>query len=161
MLRRSDVMDYDELRITIEAGPTGPPKVSMEYVSDGRSEAVEYFLDFDFRRDKELIWQTRAIVAPSRLVRSVSGGAIDRVERMGRELFGRLFGNEGQIFFMRAREEALARQRGLRLRLDTSNPTVALVPWEFLHDGRDFINLSSSSPLVRRNTLGYQRGNEA
>jgi hypothetical protein len=38
----------------------------------------------------------------------------------------------------------------LRLQIGADDSDLAILPWEFLHDGRDFLNLSLRTPVVRK-----------
>jgi len=43
----------------------------------------------------------------------------------------------------------LTNNQGLRLRLIISDPLLRVLPWEFLHDGEQFLSISNRTPLVR------------
>jgi hypothetical protein len=71
---------------------------------------------------------------------------------LGRSLFDLLFAGEvGSLYVESLREARRAADRGLRVKLRTHAPELALLPWEFLYDQRrgDFVCLSNATPLVR------------
>ena len=108
--------------------------------------------DFKLCLDPELVRQAFASissVAQPYVMRSASSGVLDPIRKMGEALFFGLFEGRRQKIYGRSREMAESRRRGLRLRLLIDDPELAKLPWEFLHDGTDFINLSARSPVVR------------
>jgi hypothetical protein len=73
----------------------------------------------------------------------------DPIKQIGNRLFSNLFEGSREILYRRSLEYSKQRGKGLRLRMLISDPELEALPWEFLHDGYDFVNLSANSPLVR------------
>jgi hypothetical protein len=74
------------------------------------------------------------------------------VQELGNTLFGALFSGEIGTCYDFAQRTAEKQGYGLRLKLRIQSPEVAVLPWEFLHDGRgsgNFVALSPETPLVR------------
>ncbi len=72
------------------------------------------------------------------------------VEDIGRRLFRCALGGEAGTAFATARQLARQEDRGLRIKLKLSEaPELSLLPWEVLHDGREFLALSKHSPVLR------------
>lgn len=79
----------------------------------------------------------------------------DPLVNLGKMLFRGLMEHTelGHLYAV-AKEQARCQQQGLRLRLQTSDPVIALLPWEFLFDPDayqpDFIVLTAQTELVRQ-----------
>ena len=164
MFFRSDVEDYDELTISLVTGNQELTSVRLEYSGEGvtgiGAGEPEYFrpsLDPDLVRQARAnvygVWQTSV----TRGLDILSKSEIDPIESVGKALFSGLFEGKRQYYYLKSREMAESRRRGLRLRLFIDCPELAVLPWEFLHDGKDFINLSTHSPVVRRMPEAYPR----
>lgn len=70
------------------------------------------------------------------------------MQRWGEALYQAIFGaSQGVI----SAAKALARERrsGVRLRVRSDDPAIQSLPWEYLHDGYDFLALDRNTPLVR------------
>lgn len=68
----------------------------------------------------------------------------------GNKLFNAVFKDSVRDVFISARNEAVDKDYGLRLRLRLVDaPELAYLPWEFLCNGQDFLALSNDSILVR------------
>lgn len=75
-------------------------------------------------------------------------------KEIGERLFQALFAGRVDQLFHRSQGILEEQDRGLRIKLhfDPDRPELARVsglPWEFLHDGQQFLNLSRTSPVVR------------
>lgn len=92
-----------------------------------------------------------------RLLATLSGerpSVLDEKRAAAREfgelLYQKAFSGDVGLAFVRSNELAVARNQQLRLRLVTDLAgKLAEIPWEFLHDGSDYLVLSRSTPLVR------------
>ena len=82
--------------------------------------------------------------------------SLDPAVDLGVQLFAALFAGPREAFYRQAQETANAAGQGLRLRCSLADTEAAALPWELLHDGRDFVALSTRTPLVRR----VERGQE-
>jgi len=89
------------------------------------------------------------------LRRSNQRHSVDPLVNLGKTLFRGLMEHTelGHVYAV-AKEQARWQQQGLRLRLQTSDPAIALLPWEFLFDPDayqpDFIVLTAQTELVRQ-----------
>jgi len=81
--------------------------------------------------------------------RSAPVGAVDPLKEIGRVLFAALFEGRREVAYRRALDQAAYAQEGLRLVFDTKDEEIAGLPWEFLHDGVDFVGMSERTPVVR------------
>jgi hypothetical protein len=139
---------YRELAIQLSrepgAGPQGPFRAHA-LDADGRA------FDAMFRnplRPGELSAAVASIPAASKgLQRSVPDQSLDPVRELGSRLFDALFrGALGRLLV-----GALASGGdGVRIMLKADDDAAAALPWEYLYDGRDFLALSTRSPIVRR-----------
>lgn len=127
-----------------------------EYPLLARSQAGEARETLRFPFD-ELILQNRLQALEIALLRS--GGKRRQflsseeqlVQDFGRALFDAVFTGEVRSRYDVSLQEAIQRDRGLRLRLRIEAPELAALPWEFMYDARsaDYLVLSHDTPLVR------------
>ncbi len=75
----------------------------------------------------------------------------DPIRQFGQELFNALFTGEIRSLYDVSRSRAETQQKGLRLKLHIQAPELAVLPWEFLYDGRqgEYVCLYQRTPLVR------------
>jgi WD40 repeat protein len=137
---------YRDFVIKIEPNQEGGYRVEAQGPS-GEGEST-FLLPFD---EKDLIIfllevsQTRKI----NIRGAIPQPAKPTVE-FGKKLFNAVFNDTVRDTYISARTEAERKGYGLRLRLRLADaPELADLPWEYLHDGRDFLALSGNSPLVR------------
>jgi hypothetical protein len=71
------------------------------------------------------------------------------IKQIGTLLFESLFEGKRETLYRRCLEYSKEQGTGLRLRLLFSDPELEALPWEFLHDGEDFVNLSTMLHVVR------------
>lgn len=141
---------YEELKVWVERlGDThGFVRIS------GRFGEWEDKLELDLQPEEAESALASASRGSEMQIPVKRSGSVDRLDPMrevGERLFSALFWGERSSLFRRATQTARAERKGLRLRLsveDERGEWVSL-PWEFMHDGDHFINLSSWSPLVR------------
>lgn len=86
--------------------------------------------------------------------RGVTRGRVPRPMRetreFGEKLYDAVMQGDVRDLFSSARQMAIREDTGLRIRLRMNEaPDLADLPWEFLYDGRDFLALSDTTPLVR------------
>lgn len=82
-------------------------------------------------------------------------------QAFGTELHDLLFSSEElRSALDRSRDQADREERGLRIRLRIEAPELAVLPWEFLYDGRSGTHLALSrwTPVVRHLTSARQLG---
>ncbi len=91
-------------------------------------------------------------------------GALEKAEKetfhieFGRELYNKVFSGKLEEYFKNCLEEAQKNGGKLRicLRCDESAPEIAALPWEFLHNGDDFL-VTNRSILISRFPAGVNR----
>jgi hypothetical protein len=141
---------YRELRIQLRMQKKGSEWGQLQLLE---TEGWE-----DFRLPVSRDEGERALEAASRASQSYAlrKGAVDRLDPMrsiGERLFATLFEGRREGFYWHMQQEANADLQGLRLRLEFDQADLAAIPWEFLHDGRDYLALSVGSPVVRSTGL--------
>lgn len=68
----------------------------------------------------------------------------------GRQLFGSVFAGDVKSLYANSMQTAASQGAGLRISLRLNDvPELADLPWELLHDGEDFVLLSTQRTLVR------------
>lgn len=74
----------------------------------------------------------------------------DEVRQYGKDLFNAIFQSSLRLAYIRALTTALNQKRGLRLVLKFDESHVLQeIPWEILHDTREFIAIDPLTPIVR------------
>jgi len=119
--------------------PAGETQSSMRFPFDGAALHTQLEL-----------WQ-------SALLHTGEGGRQGRsereqvVQRFGQSLFDALLAGEIRSRYDVSLDAARRDGKGLRLRLHVEAPELAVVPWEYLYDGRqgDYLCLSLSTPVIR------------
>lgn len=72
----------------------------------------------------------------------------------GQRLYRAVFSGPVRDIYVSALHDAEQGDYGLRVQLRLRDaPALAGLPWEYLHDGRDFLALSATTPLVRYHEL--------
>ena len=76
----------------------------------------------------------------------------------GKELYNKVFTGKVGEYFKNYLEEAQDNDMGLRicLRFDESAQEIAVLPWEFLHDGSDFL-VTNRNTLISRLPSGIKK----
>jgi hypothetical protein len=142
-LRRIEAT-FGHIRIS---GPFGESEDKLEI--DLQPEEVESALAGVSRDSARQVW----------IKRSGSVDGMDPMREIGERLFSALFRGQRTQLFWRAKSAASAERMGLRVRLSVEDPSHewAALPWECMHDGDHFINLSPWSPLVRTVRVSSER----
>ncbi len=144
--------EYDDFVVSITSS-------GGEFRVDVRSEAGDLDdicrLDLPFEVDE--IPAVVAAVAPRGYGGAPEAQATRDPVALGTELFRAVFREE--VYDKYLKSLGMAGQKGLRIRidLDLKDPPVrelARLPWELLHDGREFLNLSPNTPIVRYLRVG-------
>ncbi len=99
--------------------------------------------------DLQRLLQLRADLCQALLLNSTApaDSPYARAEALGRALYAAL-PEPVRVFLGQARAQA-GRGRGVRVKLDVRDRQLSSLPWELLHDGRDFILHSPQMTLVR------------
>jgi hypothetical protein len=129
-------------------GSQDMPPSPGDQVGNGKADVSDFKLSLNPELVRQALDSISSVAQPY-VMRSMTSEVLDPIRTMGRALFSGLFEGRRQRIYGRSREMAESRRRGLRLRLLIDDPELAKLPWEFLHDGTDFINLSARSPVVR------------
>jgi hypothetical protein len=123
------------------------------FIAQFKSPAGEAQSEFKLpisRRDvsRVLDWVSQA--ASQSATRNVEDDSLDSIKRIGKLLFMALFEGLPERFYRR--HKMIDQSEGgllLRLHIEDADPELVTMPWEFLYDGEDFVDLSTRSSLVR------------
>jgi len=142
----NEVTGYVDIRIHMEGDPANA-LVMLEAPDGGvtKSKSVLPVSEDEVRRALASAASTNQSVAQ----RSGPSNMLDPMRGVGQRLYAALFEGRGQVMFERVRAEAERRGQGVRLVIGCDSPPLEAMPWEFLHDGRDFLSLSVRSAIVR------------
>lgn len=131
------------------------PHEFTAYVPDeagGRAGEHHFGLRLDTLKMREDLRRLEAYALHGELVRD------DFHVEFGRMLYGLALGGDAGALFAEQLDEAQADDAGLRLRVrvDEGAPELMNLPWEFLHDGENFLVTRWETP-VSRLPLGVAR----
>lgn len=138
--------DYRDFVLKIE--PAGEGKYRVEAQGPTGEAASTFAFPFD-EKDLRIF-----LLEVGRPRQSFSRGRVPEPMKQtvdfGARLFDAVMNGEVRDIYVSARLHAENQAGGLRIRLRLSEaPELANLPWEYLYDGRDFLALSTGSPLVR------------
>lgn len=144
--RGSQVME-----IRLRCTPDGANLVELDPPAEGRQEGPLRLT----LKDEEMTWALSSVAQVSQSATRRGGGprglpdTLDPIRDLGAALFSSLFEGRRESAYWRSLDAA--RQNGMRLvlRIQSNTPELAAIPWEFLHDGQDFVGLASWSAVVR------------
>jgi hypothetical protein len=143
-------MDTDDLELELEVtGRDGNYRVEARSTIGGESGAeIEFRLEeLGIERQMERLRLT--LLRSAATTRRVPARDEKPVQRLGCELFDRLFTGDVRLLFDMTRQQAVHRDARVRLVLRIRPPELAVLPWEFMYDARRDDYLSLSMPLVR------------
>jgi hypothetical protein len=140
------VTGYRELRIRLEpAAEAG----TYELFAQGPSGEVSGSFKLPWP-DVELENFVLKLGRSRQGVRRVDSPEFALARRVGCELFEALFAQEVRDLYRGSFEQARAEGKGLRVTLALAHaPELMHVPWEYLCDDRDFLSISTQTPVVR------------
>ena len=72
------------------------------------------------------------------------------VREMGNMLFEAIFRGRGGGYYRRAMQQAARQDSGLVFQFEIQDEMLAELPWEYLHDDKDFLSLSTRVEIVRK-----------
>lgn len=147
ILKRADVVQYEDIPIRVDREGQERVKVRADFAGFGSWDGTFALAMRRSDIDQALAGASRA--SETWVKRSASLDSLDPLREMGRELFSGLFGGRRESLYQRTLDRAQAEGHGVRLSLDVADPDLDALPWEFLHDGQSFVNLSPWSPVVR------------
>ena len=78
----------------------------------------------------------------------------DAIQKLGKDLYNALF-SDRDIFCAFGKEQSSFGNLSLRLQIEPAE--LAVLPWETLHDGNDWLSAQSTAPLVRKLALSNNR----
>jgi WD40 repeat protein/CHAT domain-containing protein len=78
----------------------------------------------------------------------------DAIQKLGKDLYNALF-SDRDIFCAFGKEQGSFGNVSLRLQIEPAE--LAVLPWETLHDGNDWLSAQSTAPLVRKLALSNNR----
>jgi len=81
----------------------------------------------------------------------------DAIQKLGKDLFDSLFTDRELLLAFGKVQGRASSDSGARLRLQIEPIELADLPWETLHDGKDWLSAQSTKPLVRKLALSNNR----
>jgi CHAT domain-containing protein len=143
-------MGTDDLELELEVtGRDGNYRVEARSTIGGESGSeVEFRLE-ELGIERQLERLRLTLLRSAATTRRVPARDERPVQRLGSELFDRLFTGDVRLLFDMTRQQAVHRDARLRLVLRIRPPELAVLPWEFMYDTRRDDYLSLSMPLVR------------
>lgn len=144
-------MDYLDFEVEIAPGAGGHYSVAVLRSPAGEAtESVRFALD-SLALENRLQALQIALLRSGGTWRRIDSAEAQAVQQFGEELWSSLFvgGVLGRL--EASRNVARQREMGLRVKLRTSAPELAALPWEYLYDPHraDYLALSAATPLVR------------
>lgn len=103
-------------------------------------------------RDVNRAFDWTSQVTSGSTIRNIQDSELDPIKSMGRQLFEALFDGPQSRLYRSVKSRIFEQyETGMLLRLfiEDTDPELMTMPWEFLFDGEDFVNLSTRSSLVR------------
>ena len=143
-------MDYLDFAVEI-SGTANAYRIRGDSPFMAPAESV-FELPYDERAlDAVLDRVEMAVLKGSGRRRTLQAAHLDLVREFGSTLFESLITGDVEEAYYDAYRRASEQQDGLRIRLTIAPAELASLPWELLYDPRlrDFVCLSSSTPLVR------------
>ena len=143
-------MDYLDFAVEI-SGTANAYRIRADSPFMAPAESV-FELPYDERAlDAVLDRVELAVLKGSGRRRTLQAAHLDLVREFGSTLFESLITEDVEEAYHDAYRRASELQDGLRIRLTIEPAELASLPWELLYDPRlrDFVSLSSSTPLVR------------
>jgi hypothetical protein len=138
---------YDVLRIEIDQAGDG---VVAARLSDGQEQVELIFTmpfspaDVDFA-----LGASGGAATKMRLAVKGENLGLDPMRSLGAALFSALFEGRGRPLFQRGWDNARRAGRGLLLHFRHATPELESLPWEYLHDGRDYLGLMTHVQIAR------------
>jgi len=81
----------------------------------------------------------------------------DAIQKLGQALYDSLFADRDLLLAFGKVQGSASSDSGARLRLQIEPTELAVLPWETLHDGKDWLSAQSTTPLVRKLPLSNNR----
>jgi hypothetical protein len=143
-------MDTDGVELELEVTwRDGKYRVEARSTIGGESGSeVEFRLE-ELGIERQLERLRLTLLRSAAMTRRVPARDERPVQRLGSELFDRLFTGDVRLLFDMTRQQAVHRDARVRLVLRIRPPELAVLPWEFMYDTRRDDYLSLSMPMVR------------
>ena len=145
------MIQYIDLRIEI-GERIGPNRFALRLRSEVTGDARgEFELPFSVLEIGRILGMVDARMGKTRGILRRGSAERQRLIDFGRGLFDALLSStEIRACYERAKGVVqLSDNRGLRLRMVVEDPLLRVLPWEFLHDGEQFLAISNRTPIVR------------
>jgi hypothetical protein len=143
-------MDTDDLELELEVtGRDGAYRIEARSTIGGESGSEMEFRFAELNIERQMERLRLALLRSAATTRRVPAPDERPAQRLGAELFDRLFARDVRLLFDMTRQQAAQRDAQVRLVLRIRPPELAVLPWEFLYDARRDDYLSLSMPLVR------------
>lgn len=142
---------YEDFEIKIDRQEEGKEYLVSATTSGGDSAQGRFVLPLDLEELERLLLLIENTLLRSRHPsRRIRPAEFRRIQQAGRQLYGALFQEEIRTCYNTSFARAQQMERGLRVKLRLDY-TLTNVPWELMYnpDSRDFVALSTHTPIVR------------
>ena len=136
--------EYDWFRIHVKKNDGNSYSIYVTSSLDSREFDADFAPPFNQRQARELLRQIEGSLKP----RAKPLGH-ERLMKFGRSFYGSIFSAEVEKYFRECLKNATDKARGLRIELIIDPLYLRRLPWELMHDGKDFLALSTATPIVR------------
>lgn len=144
-------MEYLDFEIEIGLGKGRNFPVRVLHSPAGEREGSMHFPFDELELENYLLRLQNALLATGTTRRRISSPSEGAVEEFGTALYEALLSGNIRTCYELSRREAQVQDKGLRIKMRLEDPSLAVLPWEFLYDrGKgEFVALSRYSPVVR------------
>jgi tetratricopeptide (TPR) repeat protein len=136
--------EYDWFRIHVEKNYGDGYLIHVTSSLDSREFEEDFAPPFNQRRARELLRQIEESLKPG-----TEPLRHEKMMEIGRDLYTSIFSAEIEKYFKECLRNTREKTRGLRIELEVDPLYLRRLPWELLHDGKDFLALSATTPIVR------------
>jgi hypothetical protein len=144
-------VEYLDFEIEIGLGKGRNFPVRVLHSPAGEREGSMHFPFDELELENYLLRLQNALLATGTTRRRISSPSEGAVEEFGTALYEALLSGNIRTCYELSRREAQVQDKGLRIKMRLEDPSLAVLPWEFLYDrGKgEFVALSRYSPIVR------------
>ncbi len=142
---------YEDFEIKIDRQGDEKEYLVSATTAGGDSAQGQFVLPFDLEELEGLLLLIENTLLRSRHPgRRIRPAEFRRIQQAGRQLYNALFQEETRALYNASFAHAQQLERGLRVKLRLDY-TLTSVPWELMYnpDSRDFVALSTHTPIVR------------
>lgn len=126
---------------TIEA--SGPKGIKVEPQPATQLKALLF--------DQQITDTLKALSSPT------APATTDQIQKFGKALYNSLFPTQDFLIALGKVQGSASTVNGVRLRLQIEPAELEALPWETLHDGKDWLSIQSTMPLTRKLALSENR----